>query len=242
MGKTARNRTKKALFWAFLLIITAVLAVGTFFAVRGYSMYRTALEEQPLAEKVAEIQGRASYVTLKELPPIYHDALLAAEDHRYYSHNGIDPIGILRALWVDLTTLSLKEGGSTITQQLAKNLYFPMDQSPERKIAEMLLAVRLEKEYGKEGVLDLYINSIYYGSGYYCIYDAAKGYFDKEPGALSDFECTLLVGIPNAPSVYDPTVNPDLAEQRHKQVLDKMVRNGYLTQEEAEAIKYEENS
>lgn len=227
---------KRVLFWALMALAAGVLIAGTVFAVQGYRLYRSALKEDPLAEKVAAIQNEASYVTMEELPEIYKDAVIAAEDHRFYSHCGVDLIGIARAIWVDLTTWSLREGGSTITQQLAKNLYFPQNNSPARKIAEMCMALKLERDYGKEVILDLYINSIYYGSGYYCIYDAAKGYFGKEPSALSDYECTLLAGIPNAPSVYDPTVNPDLAAQRHRQVLDKMVRNGYLTEEEAEGI------
>ncbi|MBQ8894988.1 MAG: transglycosylase domain-containing protein [Clostridia bacterium] len=235
------RKLKKVLFWALMTLLAALLVAGSVFLLQGYRLYKSALEEDPLAEKVAAIQSRASYVTMAELPAIYKDAVIAAEDHRYYAHKGVDPIGIARALWVDLTTWSLREGGSTITQQLAKNLYFPQNNSPARKIAEMFMAFKLERDYGKEVVLDLYINSIYYGSGYYCIYDAAQGYFDKEPAALTAYECTLLAGIPNAPSVYAPTVNPDLAAQRHGQVLDKMVRNGYLTQEEAEEIQNEKD-
>lgn len=233
---------KKILFWALVALAVAVVAAGAVFGIQGWRLYRSTLAEEPLEQKVAAIQSEASYVTMEELPDIFKDAVIAAEDHRYYSHKGVDPIGIARAIWVDISTWSLREGGSTITQQLAKNLYFPQNNSPARKIAEMLMALKLERDYGKEVVLDLYINSIYYGSGYYCIYDAAKGYFDKEPAALSDYECTLLAGIPNAPSVYDPTVNPELAAQRQEQVLKKMIRNGYLTDEEAEEIRHEKDT
>lgn len=237
-----KKRIKKALLWALMVLLAAVLITGVVFGIQGYRLYRAALQEKPLEQTVAAVQNKASYVTMAELPAIYKDAVIAAEDHRYYAHKGVDPIGIARAVWVDISTWSLREGGSTITQQLAKNLYFLQNNSPARKIAEMLMAIRLEQDYGKEVVLDLYINSIYYGSGYYCIYDAANGYFGKEPAELSAYECTLLAGLPNAPSVYDPTVNPHLAEQRQGQVLDKMVRNGYLTEQEAKEIRDEKGS
>ena len=237
-----KKRIKKIIIGLLLTAVIAVMTVAAVYTLRGWRLYREALEQTPLSEAVSEIQNRASYTRLEELPPIYREALLAAEDHRFESHRGVDPIGILRAVWVDVTTWSLKEGGSTLTQQLAKNMYFPMDRRPERKIAEMFLALKLERDYGKETVLDLYINTVYYGNGYYCIYDAAKGFFGKEPSELSDYECTMLVGIPNAPSVYNPVDNPRLAEERHRQVLKKMVRFGALTEEQAEEILNEKDS
>ena len=194
----------------------------------GYKMYHDALAEQPLVEKVAEIQADPDYTTLAEIPEIYLDAVVAVEDHRFEQHFGIDLIAIGRAAWNNLTSLSLREGGSTITQQLAKNLYFTQEKSFIRKIAEMFMAFRLENSYTKDEILELYVNSIYFGDGYYCIYDASQGYFGKAPIDMTNYECTLLAGIPNAPSAYNPLINPDLAWQRQQQVIRKMEKAGFL--------------
>ena len=106
----------------------------------------------------------------------------------------------------------------------------------ERKIAEVFMAWKIEANYSKEDIFELYVNSIYFGNGYYTVREACKGYFNKDISEMTDYECIMLAGIPNAPSVYAPTVNPELAKQRQKQVMDKMIENGYLTEEEAEEI------
>lgn len=129
------------------------------------------------------------------------DAVVAVEDHRFEQHWGIDLIAIGRAAWNNLISWSLREGGSTITQQLAKNMYFTQEKSFIRKIAEMFMAFRLENTYTKDKILELYVNSIYFGDGYYCVRDASRGYFGKEPIDMTGYESTLLAGIPNAPSV-----------------------------------------
>ena len=149
---------------------------------------------------------------------------------------GIDIIAIARAAWNNIKSWSLREGGSTITQQLAKNLYFTQERSFIRKAAEVFMAFRLERTYSKDEILELYVNSIYFGDGYYCVRVASEGYFGKEPADMTDDEATLLAGIPNAPSVYSLTANPDLASQRQQYVLQQMVKYGYLGEEEAAAI------
>ena len=154
----------------------------------------------------------------------------------FYDHGGVDPIAIGRAVWVNLRTGSLAEGGSTLTQQLAKNLYFTQEKKFSRKVAEVFVAWELERRYDKGEILELYINTIYYGEGYYGIYQASQGYFGKAPADMTDYECTLLAGVPNAPSVYAPTVNPDLAAQRQRQVVDSLVDAGYITAGRAEEI------
>lgn len=136
----------------------------------------------------------------------------------------------------DIKEMSLKEGGSTITQQLAKNMYFPLDNTLERKIAEILTAFKIEKEYSKDEILELYFNCIYYGSGYYGIYDAAQGYFGKVPSKMTAYEATLLAGVPNAPSVYSPKVNPELAHKRQEKVISTMLETEALTESEADEI------
>ena len=126
------------------------------------------------------------------------------------------------------------EGGSTITQQLAKNLYFTQEKELTRKAAEVFMAFELERNYSKEEILELYVNSIYFGDGYYDVSSASEGYFGKTPEELNDYEATLLAGVPNAPSVYAPTKNPDKAEQRRLQVVNRMIACGYITVAESE--------
>ena len=174
--------------------------------------------------------------TKEEISQIFKDAVISVEDHRFYKHNGIDIIAIARAFVNDIKAMKFVEGGSTITQQLAKNIYFTQEKKITRKIAEVFMAFEIEKEYDKNQILELYLNTSYFGDGYYTVKEACKGYFNKELKEMTDYECILLAGIPNAPSVYAPTKNPELAIQRQKQVMNKMVEYEYLTQEEANKI------
>ena len=162
--------------------------------------------------------------------------MVAVEDRRFYQHKGVDFIGVCRAMVNNIQKKSFVEGGSCITQQLAKNIYFMNDDTLTRKIAEIFTAAELEKTFSKKEILELYFNVIYYGSGYYNIGDASQGYFGKKPYDLTDYEATLLAGLPNAPSAYSPDKNPDLAKKRQKKVVDAMVRMKYLTREEANVI------
>jgi membrane peptidoglycan carboxypeptidase len=202
----------------------------------GYRLYRDALSQQSLSDKVTEVRAQTNYTTLDEVPENYVNAIIAVEDRRFWLHGGVDVISIGRAAWNNLLAKDFAEGGSTITQQLAKNLYFTQEKRFVRKIAEAFMALHIESQYSKEEILELYINSIYFGDGYYCVRDAALGYFGKEPAEMDLSECTMLAGIPNAPSVYSPTKNPDLAQQRQQDVLRCMVKYGYLTQDEADRV------
>lgn len=221
-------------FLLFVLII--LLAVGAWQIKSGYDKYEVALLMNPPEEVIEKLKEKENYTEYEDVPEIYFDALVAVEDRRFYEHNGFDVMGTGRAFLRNVREKKLLEGGSTITQQLVKNLYFPEDNTLKRKIAEVFMAIELEKRYSKKEILEFYINGIYYGSGYYSIYDASMGYFDKKPKRMSDYECTLLVGIPNAPSKYSPKVNPELAEKRQEKVVSSMVDVGYLTEDEAEEI------
>ena len=222
------------------LIIIITLSASIPFVVKGYKMYTVALNEVSIEEKKNEIQSKESYTSLSELPQIYKDAVLAVEDHRYYKHGAIDIISIGRAIITDIKAKEFVEGGSTITQQLAKNLYFSQKKEIERKIAEIFMAYEMERTLDKDTILELYLNSSYFGNGYYTVKQASRGYFKKEPKEMTSYEATLLAGIPNAPSVYAPTKNLNLAKQRQKQVINKMVKYKYLTQEEANKILKED--
>lgn len=217
-------------------IILLCLIVGIVVIGNGYMMYKNAIEETPLSTLVEEIKSKENYTEIEELPKIYIDAVIAVEDHRFYKHNGIDIIAIGRAIINDIKAMRFVEGGSTITQQLSKNIYFTQEKKITRKVAEVFMAIEIEKNYDKDEILELYLNTSYFGDGHYTVKEASRGYFDKEPNEMTDYEAIMLAGIPNAPSVYAPTKNPELAKQRQKQVMDKMIKHGYLTEEKAEKI------
>lgn len=219
-----------------LVLILIILSIFAIYIGKGYKMYKNALDDKPLEEMVQEIRSQKSYTKISNIPDIYKDAVIAVEDHRFYDHKGIDIIAIGRALLNDIRARELVEGGSTITQQLAKNMYFTQDKTLTRKIAEVFMAKKIESNYNKEEILELYVNYIYYGSGYYDIKSASLGYFDKEPQDLTEGESIMLAGIPNAPSVYNPKVSPKLARERQKQVIDKMIKYGKLSEGKADEI------
>ena len=230
---------KKHLVWKIVrnlvLVFFAVFVVAAGgITLKGYSMYTAALEKLPIQKAAQEVRAKEGFTPLGELPETYLEAVIAAEDHRFYEHGGIDCIAIGRAVFNDIRTMSFAEGGSTITQQLAKNLYFTQEKELSRKVAEVFMAWNIESSFSKEEILELYVNSIYFGSGCYTVGDACRTYFDKEPAQMTGYECTLLAGIPNAPSVYDLNENPELAQQRQRQVVELMVKYAGLSVEDAQ--------
>lgn len=218
------------------LICMIVIAITFKYIFEGYNMYKDAIEQITIEEKIQKIKEKENYTSIEEIPQIYINAVISVEDHRFYSHNGIDIVAIGRAVVNDIKALDFVEGGSTITQQLSKNIYFTQEKKITRKIAEVFMAFDLEGRYDKKDILELYINTSYYGDGYYTLKEACRGYFNKELNEMTDYECLLLAGVPNAPSVYAPTKNMELTKQRQKQVINKMIEYGYLSKEEAEDI------
>ncbi len=210
-----------------LILIVAIVAVSLVIW-QGYEMYSDAVAKVSIEEKTAEIMKQNHYTTYEELPETYVKAVIAAEDRRFQYHKGFDIISTARAAWRNLRSKEIVEGGSTITQQLGRIMYFSQEKKYSRKVAEVLVAGRIEDIYDKDEIFELYVNTIYFGSGYYNVYDASMGYFGKRPDDMDDYECTMLAGIPNAPSVYSPDVNPALAEQRRQQVLTCMAEAGYI--------------
>ena len=224
---------KRILIILFVLIVVTGLGVGMY----GYSFYEDKIDEQPLADKVSDVRNDVNFVSIDEVPDDYISAVIAVEDHRYYDHGAIDIIGLGRAIFTNIKNGEMQEGGSTITQQVAKNLYFiGEDNVFRRKIAEMFMAIDIENNYDKEDILELYINTIYFGDGYYGIKEACKGYLNKEPKDMTLAESTMMAGVPNAPSVYAPTVNKELCKQRQNKVISSMVEYGYISQEQADSI------
>lgn len=227
---------RKTIKYIFICIVIIGIGACSYLTYEGYTMYKDAVNEVSIEDKVAEIRSKRQYTQVEELPRIYKEAIISVEDHRFYSHPGIDILATARAAVHDIQAMSLVEGGSTITQQLAKNLYFTQEKKFVRKVAEVFVTIEMEKKYTKDEILELYVNSIYFGNNYYCVKDASMAYFNKLPKDMTDYEATLLAGIPNAPSVYSLDVNPTLAKQRQRQVVEKMVEFGYLTQKEANII------
>mgnify|MGYP002509824099 CR=1 FL=1 len=239
--KKKRYRIRKALVGLLIVFLCFVLGIFAFFGVKGYRMYQVAIAEKSLDERVEEIRNTDNFTTYSDLPQFYIEATISVEDHRFEEHHGIDLIAIARAAWTDIRSMSFVEGGSTITQQFIKNLLFTQDKKMERKVAEVFAALKMESNYTKEEIFELYANTVYFGNGYYGIYQASMGYFGKEPSELTDYESAILAGIPNAPSVYSPDTNIELVSQRAKQVLNSMIRNKLITKEEAERIEEDNN-
>ena len=189
-------------------------------------------EDEPFA---AFFEQRRILVSLNKIPPYLIEALLATEDTRFYSHRGIDPRGIARAFLTNLRTLRLAEGGSTITQQLAKVLFLTPEKSLARKMKEILLAFQIEREYPKDKILEMYFNQIYFGHGAYGVEAAAQTYFGKSVDELNLAEAAMLAGLPRAPNTYSPIVDKERARRRRGVVLQRMVEEGFITTEQAEA-------
>lgn len=180
---------------------------------------------------------RENYVRLKDVPENLQQAVVAVEDHRFYNHHGVDFESIARASLVNLQYGEIQEGASTITQQLVKNLFLTHDQTFDRKAEELLLALDMEACYSKDEILELYLNTIYYGSNFYGIKAASQGYFDKQPRELNLSESAMLAGLPNAPSLYSPYVDFKMSKKRQIIVLDAMVRQGFINEKTSEDAK-----
>ncbi|WP_077212512.1 transglycosylase domain-containing protein [Bacillus dakarensis] len=201
-----------------VVIVCCVFVIGLF----GYFKYKEAIAEVSLKEKVALIKENENYVPLEEISPIFTDAIISIEDHRFYDHGAFDVISLGRAIFINLKENELKQGGSTITQQVAKNLYFSGKQTFIRKAAELFVAFDLERIYNKDEILELYVNIIYYGDGNYGIKEASENFFGKSPSELNYDEATLLAGLPQAPSLYDLSTNYNLAKERQKEVIEAL--------------------
>ena len=174
-------------------------------------------------------------IDINKVPKNLQNAFIAAEDNRFYDHIGVDPIGILRAVVTNLTNRGIAQGGSTITQQLAKNAFLSQDQTLKRKIQEAILALELERKYSKKEILEMYMNQIYFGHGAYGIQTAAHTYFGKDVGDLTLAECAMIAGLPKSPNYYSSSVNE--ATARKNVVVGQMEKYGYITPSQAEEAK-----
>ena len=209
---------KKFLLKLILWILVLLILIASVFIGLGYLKYKDAINTLSLSDAVEQVRSKESYVKLEDICTDYKNAVVAVEDHRFYSHKGIDIISMLRATYVNIRSSSLTYGASTITQQVGRLLYFTQEKSPIRKTAEIFVAFDLEKNYSKDEILELYLNIIYFGNGYTGIKNASYGYFNKAPKDLTFYEATYLAGLPNAPSIYSE--NEKLGEERRLQVVE----------------------
>ncbi|HEY4621097.1 MAG TPA: transglycosylase domain-containing protein, partial [Gaiellaceae bacterium] len=185
---------------------------------------------------LAVLRGDESRVLVdtEEIAPIMRQAIVSIEDQRFFDHKGIDLRGVGRALWADVRSQAIVEGGSTITQQFVKNAYIRNEQSIARKVREAALAWQLEQSWKKDRILTAYLNTIYFGNGAYGIQQAARAYFKKSAKELQLHEAALLAGIPSDPGLYDPVTNPQGASERRRMVLAAMLEQGKITRADYE--------
>ena len=234
------------MFWT-ALVMTLFACVGAAIGITSWaakdlpSPEALASIQPPVSTTLLDCKGRIiqelytqkrTPVSLSEVPPEFIDAIVSTEDRRFRRHWGIDLIGIARAAFHNLLAGRIVEGGSTITQQLAWNLFLTHEKTLSRKIREAVLAMRIERRYSKDEILQMYVNQIYFGDGTYGIASAARDFFGKRPSELTLAECALLAGLPRNPRDYSPRRNPDLAEQRRQLILRAMLDAHTITEEQ----------
>ena len=248
-----RGFLKILILWSFLLGLVLILCGGVASLVVYYSISKDLPKISSLADyhpsvittvyaddgrKIAEFfKERRIVLPLSEIPSMLIDAFVAAEDSRFYKHRGIDFLSIIRAFFKNLEAGTIVQGGSTITQQVTKSFLLTPERSYKRKFREAILAYRIDKAFSKKDILYLYLNQIYLGHGAYGVQAASENYFAKSVQEINLAECSMLAGLPQAPSKYSPFRNPQRAKQRQIYVLNRMVEEGYITNIQAtEAI------
>lgn len=193
------------LFLIFLFVTCMIIILIVFPTIKsGYNMYKSAIEEVNVEQRIQQIRSDSDYIKLEEISNDYITLLLESEDKRFYYHPGFDPIAIARALYNNVKQGYFAQGGSTITQQLAKNLYFSFDKKMERKVAELFVALELERLLTKDEILELYCNVAYYGEGCYGISEASRHYYGVSPSTLTKEQATSLVLTLKSPNRYNP--------------------------------------
>src|SRR5580765_5782548 len=211
--------------------LPSVAQLETFDASEGTKVYDD--NDELITEFHVE---RRIFVPLAQIPKALREAIIATEDARFYSHYGVDPTGIARAVYQNFRRGRLVEGGSTITQQLAKVLFLTPDKSLERKLKEAVLALELERRYSKDRILEMYLNQVYFGQGSYGVEAAARTYFGKGVSELTVRESALIAGLPRAPTNYSPFDRPEAAKRRREVVLRRLVEFGSIKDEEAKRL------
>ncbi len=196
---------KKLLFKMIIILLVIITGFCGYYGYLGYQIYQDKIQEQSLSERVNQLKSKEDYVTLDQISPIYKEAVLESKDRRFYQHGPVDYYGLARAMFINITTFSFKEGGSTITQQLAKNLCLSFKKNLSRKFAEVFIAKDLEDHYSKDEILEMYLNITYLGEGNYGIQAASQYYYHIDAIDLNKQQCDILVKTLKRPSVYNPS-------------------------------------
>ena len=239
------KKVRKIILWCFFFMLTFFLAVY------AYAFFdRLSLEEERKNITIydndssviyeSNFKKNLSWTPIEEIPDFLQDAFVAVEDKRFYYHPGFDPIRISKALITNLAHGEIVQGGSTITQQYAKNLFLTNEQTFSRKIEELLYAARLEMQYSKKDILEGYLNTIYFGHGIYGVASASEFFFGKDMKDLSIAQTAMLVGIPNGPSLYSPYVNEEHAKKRQDLILSVLEHNHLITTKQMQEAQAEE--
>lgn len=216
------------------VLLLTIIAFGLMYI---YFTFFNHIGERVKSVVMAHVHARHEhYLTYAQIPLVFRNAMIATEDRRFYTDPGIDPIGIARSFVVDVEKDGYVEGGSTITQQLVDNSILGKQKTLHRKILQAFYAVGLYDTLSKPETFALYTNAIYFGHGAYGLYAAAETYFGKPPARLTAGELTLLAGLPNAPSIYDPYKDMKLARKRQSIVLENMEDDGKISKAEAVRI------
>src|SRR5579872_1643904 len=238
-----RSRIGRLIYWAAVLALWGVIAIAVIIVWVGIHLPPIQSLEIPkrppsvliLGDNGATLATRGDMggaaVPLRELPDYVPRAFIAIEDRRFYSHHGVDPLGIARALIADVLHRGASQGGSTITQQLAKNLFLTQERTLSRKLQEVALALWLEHKFSKPQILELYLNRVYFGAGAYGVEAAAQRYFGKSARHLTLAEAAMLAGLVQSPSRLAPSHNPDGAQRRARVVLADMAEQKLASEE-----------
>ncbi|MEO0062565.1 MAG: hypothetical protein RLZZ08_1125 [Pseudomonadota bacterium] len=239
---------RRLFVWGFALAMLGALALGTavYFAARNIPAYSTLMSSQNAQTIVVRARDGSEIVTLgpsygqwlhsDEIPQVMKDAMVSVEDRRFYSHIGIDPLGLARAIFVSWRDKNSVRATSTITQQLARNVFLNSSRTMDRKVREAVLAMALEWKFSKEQILELYLNKVYFGGGAYGIDSASRKFFSHSARTLSTAEAAIIAGLVKAPSRYSPTADAQAAVDRANVVLDQMRKYGALGAQEAAAV------
>ena len=192
-----------------------------------------------MEEVINPLRADSNWVKLADIPKNMQNALIAIEDHKFYEHDGLSPEGILRAILSNISEGEVTQGGSTLTQQFVKNTFLTHEQTMERKIEEAILSVVLEDKYSKDEILEMYLNTTYFGAGATGIHQASKVYFGKHVSRLTLEEAAVLAALPYAPSALNPLEHPIECKQRQMLVLNAMAKHGFISQDAADEAKAE---
>lgn len=252
---THHNPKQKSSHWGriflgfFIVLLVMLTGIGCGFLTASMNTKPNLTDDirPPASSQIYDVNGNEIAnvhaaenrmpVKLSQVPKNLQNAFIAVEDARFYEHAGIDPRGILRAIFANLSDKGIAEGGSTITQQLAKNAYLTQERTMKRKVQEIFLALQLEKQYTKQEILEFYLNQIYFGQGAYGVQAAARTYFGKNVEDLDLNECAMLAGIPKSPNYYSPFNNLNAAQERKAIVLDQMAKYHYISEAEGAKLR-----